>query len=31
MGLNKQEWTTQFMSNFYPESSFLRYVKDFTT
>ena len=31
MGLNKQVWTTQLMSNFYPESSFLRYVKDFTT
>lgn len=31
MGLNKQVWTTQLMGNFYPESSFLRYVKDFST
>ena len=26
MGLNKQVWTTQLMGNFYPESSFLRFL-----
>ncbi len=31
MALNKEVWENQIMENFYPERSFLRRVKDFTT
>lgn len=29
--LNKEVWVQQLMKNFYPDSSFLKYVKDFST
>lgn len=30
MALNKQIWTDQITKNFYPDTSFLKYAKDFT-
>jgi hypothetical protein len=30
-GLRKEIWTKQLMNNFYPETSFLNFAKDFTT
>ena len=30
MSLQKQIWIDQIMNNFYPETSFLNYARDFT-
>ena len=29
--LNKEVWVEQLKENFYPDSSFLKYVRDFST